>query len=658
MIEFKNTEIELQRFRLRLMVAGAVVLVCFALLATRFVWLQVVRYGDYRAQAEDNRISIVPITPNRGVISDRNGRVLARNYSAYTLEITPSKLGRDLDAVIDDLAQLIEIEPYHRRRFKKLLEESKSFESLPLRTRLSDEEVAKFAAQRYRFPGVEISARLFREYPLGQTASHVIGYIGRISAQDEERIAQWENASDYVGTQYVGKVGVEQSYEKQLHGTTGFGEVEVSAGGRPVKTVSQTPAIPGDNLTLSIDVNLQRLVEDLYGERKGAFVAIEPKTGDVLAFVSKPTFDPNLFVEGIDPANWEALNSDPDKPLLNRPLRGTYPPGSTFKPFMALAALETGRRTPQFVIHDPGYFTFGGRQFRDSKPGGNGTVDLHKSIVVSSDTYYYQLANDMGIDAIHDFMKPFGFGQKTGVDIDGERIGVLPSTEWKRNAFKNPAARQWFAGETISVGIGQGYNSYTILQLAHAVAILANNGVAMRPHLVRSIEKAQTGEKHLTVPSQSYTIPLKREHIEFVKAAMADVARVGTAASVFGQAPYAVAAKTGTAQVIGIKQGEKYNAARIAERFRDHSLFIAFAPVEDPKIALALIVENGGWGSQAAAPIARKALDYWLLGKLPEPAPGARGREEAPAEESAPPEPTTEERGLPPVAQPDAGGGE
>ncbi len=655
MIEFKNTELELQRFQLRLFIAGVFVLLCFCGLFARFVWLQVVKYDDYHAQAEENRISVVPIAPNRGVITDRNGVVLARNYSAYTLEVTPSKLGRDLDAVIEDLATLVDIQPHHRRKFKKLLEESKSFESLPLRTRLTDDEVAKFAAQRFRFPGVEIRARLFREYPLGETAAHVIGYIGRISQRDEERIAQWENASDYVGTQYVGKIGVEQSYEKELHGTTGFEEVEVSAGGRAVKTLSRTPAQPGNNLVLSIDVKLQALVEELYGDRKGAFVAIEPKTGDVLAFVSKPTFDPNMFVEGIDPVNWEALNTDPDKPLLNRPLRGTYPPGSTFKPFMALAGLETGKRTPQFTIHDPGYFMFGNHQFRDSKAGGNGTVDLHKSIVVSSDTYYYQLANDLTIDTIHDFMKPFGFGQKTGIDIEGERIGVLPSTEWKRGAFKNAAAQRWYLGETISVGIGQGYNSYTLLQLANAVAILANNGVAMKPHLVRSVENVQTGEKRLTVPTQSYTIPLKREHIDFVKAAMVDVARVGTAAGVFGNAPYAVAAKTGTAQVIGIKQGEKYNASRIAERFRDHSLFIALAPADDPKIAIALIVENGGWGAQAAAPIARKALDFWLLGKLPD---AVKPAVEPSAAEPEVEEASPEERGLPPVTPPDVEGGE
>ena len=654
MTEFRDTERELHRFQWRIVVAGAFVLLCFGALVARFVWLQIIKHEDYHAQAEDNRISVVPIAPNRGVISDRNGVVLARNYSAYTLEVTPSKLGRPVDEVINELAAIIDIQPHHVRRFRKLLEDARRFESIPLRSRLTDEEVARFAARRFRYPGVEIRARLFREYPMGEVASHVIGYIGRISQRDEERISQWDNASEYVGTQYIGKVGVEQSYEKELHGVTGYEEVEVSAGGRAVKTLSSKPATPGNNLVLSIDIKLQQMVEQLYGDRRGALVAIEPTTGDVLAFVSKPTFDPNLFVEGIDPANWDILNNDPDKPLLNRPLRGTYPPGSTFKPFMALAALETGKRTPSYVIHDPGYFLFGGRQFRDSKAGGNGTVDLHKSIVVSSDTYYYQLANDMGIDAIHDFMKPFSFGQQTGIDIEGERTGVLPSPAWKRQAFKNPAAKPWFPGDTISIGIGQGYNSFTLLQLANAAAILANNGVAMKPHLVRSIEDVRNGEKRLTVPTQSYTIPLKRENVEFVKNAMVDVNRFGTGAGAFAGAPYAAAGKTGTAQVIGIKQGEKYDASKIAERHRDHSLFMAFAPAGEPKIAVALIVENAGFGARAAAPIARKVFDYWLLGKLPEDVKLTR-RAGDPGEgaEDPPTGPGAEELGLPPVLPPD-----
>ncbi|RCS58596.1 penicillin-binding protein 2 [Parvibium lacunae] len=608
---------QLQRFRFRALVALGFVCFCFSLLIARFVYLQVVRYEDYKAQAEDNRISIVPITPNRGLILDRNGVVLARNYSAYTLEITPSKLADELEYVIDELAKIIEIQARDRKRFKKMLEESKSFESLPIRTRLSDEEVARFAAHRYRFPGVDIKARLFRDYPLGEIASHVIGYIGRISQKDKQRIEEWEDAENYAGTEYIGKEGLEKRYEKELHGLTGYEEVEVSAGGRAIRTLSRSPAQPGNNLILSIDVRLQELAEQAFGDRKGALVAIEPKTGDILAFVSKPTFDPNLFVDGIDVENWKALNESPDRPLLNRPLSGTYPIGSTYKPFMALAALELGKRTASQAIADPGFFQFGNHRFRDDKEGGHGYVDMYKSIVVSCDTYYYLLARDMGIQAIHDFMQPFGFGQITGIDLDGEKRGILPSPEWKRKAYKRKEQQRWYDGETISVGIGQGYNAFTILQLAHATSTLANSGIVMKPHLVKMIENIRTGEKQLTVPKESYRIPLKEENLEVIRKALIGVTREGTSARAFAGTEYVSAGKTGTAQVIAIKQGEKYDAKKIASHFHDHALYMAFAPADEPKIALAVIVENGGFGAQAAAPIARQVFDYWLLGKKP-----------------------------------------
>jgi penicillin-binding protein 2 len=563
------------------------------------------------------------VVPNRGLILDRNGVVLARNFSAYTLEITPSKIRTDLDTLIDELATVVEIQPKDRKRFRKLLEESKNFESTPIRTRLSDEEVARFTAQRYRFPGVEIQARLFRQYPLGETASHVIGYIGRINQKEAEKIEDSEDAANYAGTEYIGKEGLEKSYEKYLHGTTGYEEVEVSAGGRAVRTLSRTPATPGNNLILSVDIELQKIIEDAFGERRGALVAIEPSTGDVLAYVSKPTFDPNLFVEGIDPQSWDQLNNSLDKPLVNRPISGSYPPGSTYKPYMALAALELGKRNFNSGISDPGFFMFGGHRFNDDKPGGHGHVDLHRSIVVSCDTFYYQLANDLGVDGIHDFMKQFGFGQITGIDLEHERTGLLPSTAWKRNAYKRPEQKKWYAGETISLGIGQGYNSFTPMQLAHAVANLANNGVVMKPHLVKIIENGVTHEKTLTVPKESYRIALKQENIDFIKQAMVGVTSEpgGTGVAAFLNAGYTSGGKTGTAQVVGLKKNEKgrsvYNAKEMAERHRDHSLYIAFAPADQPKIALALIVENGGFGAAAAAPIARKAFDYYLLGKRP-----------------------------------------
>ncbi len=617
MTTLKNTERELHFFRLRLSAAVVFVLLCFSLLLARFVWLQIIKHDHYAAQAEENRISILPSVPNRGLIVDRNGVVLASNYSAYTLEITPSKINGELQTVINDLARLVNIDAKDRKRFKKLMEESKNFGSIPLRTRLTDEEVARFTVQRFRFPGVEIQARLFREYPLGEIASHVVGYIGRINQKDAQKIDEMEDSANYNGTNYIGKEGLEKSYEKLLHGTTGYEEVEVSASGRAVRTLSRVSAIPGSNLILSIDIELQKIIEQAFGERRGALVAIEPSTGDVLAYVSKPTFDPNLFVDGIDQQSWDELNNSPDRPLVNRPLTGTYPPGSTYKPFMALAALELGKRTPTNSISDPGFYILGNHKFRDDKEGGHGNVDMYQSIVQSCDTYYYILANDLGVDTIHDFMKPFRFGELTGIDLEHERRGLLPSTAWKRKAYKNPATQKWYAGETISLGIGQGYNSFTPLQLAHATAILANNGVIMRPHLVKMIEDPVTRTKSLTVPRESGHIPLKQENIDIIKQAMVGVTKEGTSARVFANTEYISAGKTGTAQVIGIKKNEKYNAKLIAEHKRDHSLYTAFAPVDHPRIAIAVIVENGGFGAEAAAPIVRKALDYYLLGKRP-----------------------------------------
>ncbi len=630
MTEIKDTEREIQLFRFRLSVASLFILACFGVLMLRFVWLQAVRYNEYFERAESNRISVVPAVPNRGLIVDRNGVVLARNYSAYTLEITPSKIGRPLETVIDELAKIVDIQPRDRRRFKRQMEESKSFESLPIRTRLTDEEVARFAAQQFRFPGVDIQARLFRQYPLGQTASHMIGYIGRVNKREAERLEESEDAANYRGTDYIGKEGLEKSYERHLHGVTGYDEIEVSAGGRAVRTLSRHAPIPGKNLILSVDIELQKIVEKAFGDRRGALVAIEPETGDILAYVSMPTFDPNLFVDGIDTKSWEELNTSLDKPLLNRPLIGTYPPGSTFKPYMALAALELGKRTPEMAISDPGYFWFGNNKFRDDKEGGHGRVDMYRSIVQSCNTYYYMLGNDLGIDAIHDFMKPFGFGQLTGIDLENERRGVLPSTEWKRKTFKRPELQKWYAGETVSVGIGQGYNSFTPLQLAHAVANLSNNGVVMKPHLVKSVEDPLSKVRELTVPKESYRIPLQPQNIDVVKNAMIGVTKEGTSARSFANAPYVSGGKTGTAQAAAMSKTVKYEASRIAERLRDHSLYIAFAPADKPKIALAVIVENAGFGAAAAAPIARLAIDYYLLGKRPdEPVAKVEGSTEA-----------------------------
>jgi len=614
--ELRNYERELYQFRLRLAVAGFAVVAAFGLLGARFIFLQVFQHDVYASKAEDNRISIVPIPPNRGLILDRNGIVIARNYSGYTLEIFPRRV-KSVERTINELSELIEITPRDRARFRKVMVETRNPESVPIRTRLSDEEVARFAVNRFRYEGVEIKARLFRQYPFGEVASHAIGYMGRVNKDDQQRLEDEGIEPNYRGTDFIGRTGVEGSYEAELHGTTGFEQVEIDAAGRGIRTLSRTASQSGNNVALTLDIRLQQVAENAFGDRRGALVAIEPTTGGVLAFVSKPGFDPNLFVDGIDPQSWAELNSNPDLPLNNRAVAGVYPPGSTFKPFMAMAALELGKRTPRSTINDPGYFVFGDRRFRDSKPGGNGVVDLYKSIVVSSDTYYYQLANDMGIDAIAGFMKNFGLGSRTGIDVQGEAVGVLPSPEWKQARFRNPAQQKWFPGETISIGIGQGYNAYTPIQLAQAISTLANGGSIYRPHLVAHIDNPRTGDQRYIEPELVHQAALKKDNVEFVKRAMAGVNKEGTGARAFAGAQYTSGGKTGTAQVIAIKQNEKYDESKVAERHRDHSLFIAFAPIESPKIALAIVVENGGFGARAAAPIARTVLDYFLLGKAP-----------------------------------------
>jgi penicillin-binding protein 2 len=621
-VEIRNAQLELHHFRTRLLVAVGLVLALFALLGARFAYLQVFQYEQLLTLAEANRIAILPVVPHRGLIFDRNGVVLASNYSAYTLEIRPDQV-RNMSALLDELGTLVEIGPRDRRRFGRLAEETRGVGSLPIRTRLSDEEIARFAANRFRFPGVEINARLFRQYPLGEMFAHAVGYIGRINEGELRHLEREGHIANYRGTDYIGKTGIELSYERLLHGTTGVEKVEVDSGGRPVRTLSRTPPVPGADVVLNIDARLQQLAYDALGDHRGAIVAIEPATGAVLAFVSKPGYDPNLFVEGIDPQSWNELNHSPDRPLLNRALSGTYPPGSTFKPFMALAALASGRRTPQQTIRDPGYFQLGGRMFRDSRVGGHGVVDMYKSIVVSSDTYYYTLAHEMGIDAIARFVGRFGFGSRTGIDIPGEATGVLPSQEWKMRRL----GQRWYAGETISVGIGQGYNSYTPLQLASAVATLANDGVMLQPRIADYSEDFRTRTRSATPPVRARALDLDPAHLEFVKHAMVGVTREGTGARAFSGAAYVSAGKTGTAQVIGIPQGEKYDESRVPERLRDHALYVAYAPADHPTIALAVIVENAGFGARAAAPIARQIFDYYLLGQWPGAASASLQRE-------------------------------
>ncbi len=610
MNEFRKDKV--QDFRLRASFMAVLVLACFGLLVARLVYLQVWKHDDFFSISEDNRIALLPVQAPRGEILDRHGKPLVQNTVTFSLEIEPYRVA-DLDATLDHLKSLIDLSDLDLHRFRRLKGELRRYDSIPLRPSLNDAEVARLAVHASNMPGVAVNVRSMRAYPLGDSSSHVLGHIGRISQADRDRIERDDMGQAYFGVSHIGKLGIEQSYEAVLRGKPGFDQVETTAGGRMVRSLERREPVPGKNLNLSLDAELQKIIEQAYGNRRGALVALAPKTGEVLAFVSMPNFDPSLFIDGIDATTWNSLNNSPDKPLLNRPLRGTYPPGSTYKPFVAIAALESGMRKPEDTINDPGFFMFGNHKFRDSNPRGNGIVNLKKAIVVSSDTYYYILARDMGVDLIHQYVSPWGFGTRTGIDLVGETQGILPSSTWKQERFKQP----WLAGENMSIGIGQGYNSFSILQLAAATAGLANRGTLMKPRLVRSVEDPVTGEVTEFAPEVLRQIIVSEKTLDLVIDAMAEVNRSGTGARIFAGAPYTVAGKTGTAQVISIGQNEKYNASKIAERFRDHSLYVAFAPVEDPQVALALIVENGGFGAAAAAPIARKVFDYVLLKKAP-----------------------------------------
>ncbi len=622
--ELRNHQREIHMFRLRLVLSLGFVLLLMLVLLGRFFHLQVIRKNEFRTMAETNSIKPMPIAPNRGQILDRNGVVLARNYSGYTLEIDPSKVS-NLENTIEELNKIVPISAKDRRIFKKLLAESHNYVSLPIRSRLSDDDAARFATQQYRFPGVEIKARLFREYPFRENASHLIGYIGRINEKDQQDLEADDEDENYRGTDYIGKGGIEKYYESELHGTTGFEQVEVDAGGRGIRTLSRTPPVSGDNLVLTIDAKLQEVAEQAFGKYRGALVAIDPTNGEVLAFVSKPGYDPNLFIDGIDTETWDELRNSPDVPLNNRILNGQYPAGSTIKPFMALAGLHYGTRTAEQTIHDPGYFMLAGssHHYRDWKSGGHGSVDMFKAIQQSCDTYFYGLATEMGIEKMHSFLSLFGFGNRSGIDLDGESPGVMPSEEWKQKRFQ----QRWFAGDTVSAGIGQGYVLVTPMQLAFAAAIIANNGVAYKPHLLRQLQPSGKPAQPVPPVQPAFDLHLDPDDLDLVKRAMVAVTKPGgTAAWAGSGAPYDIAGKTGTAQVIAIRQNERYIESQVGERNRDHAWFIAFAPADHPRIALAVLVENGGHGGVTAAPIARKVFDYYLLNKVPEPLQAPAGK--------------------------------
>ena len=588
-----------------LLVAGGLLL---SILLVRLLYLQVVSHEHYTTLSEDNRVNLQPLPPNRGLIYDRNGILLAENLPSYRLEITPEQVD-DMGATLGALEDIIEIRDNDRSRFEKLLARKPRFEAVPLRFHLNDEEVARFSVNRHRFPGVDITAGLARHYPQGPLAVHALGYVGRI----DEKALKILDSSNYRGTSHVGKNGIEKTYEELLHGKVGLQQVETTAQGRIIRVLNRTPPVSGSNLYLTIDSHLQKAAEAAFGDYSGSAIAIDPNNGDILAFVSLPTYDPNPFVNGIDYEAYAALRNNDKEPLFNRALRGQYPPGSTVKPFMGLAGLETGITSEHSKTYCPGFYMLAGkdRRYRDWKRTGHGTVDLNTAITQSCDVYFYDLAQSMGIDRIHDYLQHFGFGKAAGIDIQGELSGLLPSKEWKRSRRNQP----WFPGETIITGIGQGFFLVTPIQLAVATAALANGGQMLQPKIVHAEQEAESDEllPHHSQVVETITIG-EQQHWDMVINAMTDVVHGarGTARSIGKDSPYKIAGKTGTAQVFGLKQEEKYDAEAIAEKLRDHALFIAFAPIDDPKIAVAVIVENGGGGGSVAAPIARTILDAYL----------------------------------------------
>ena len=603
-IEVGDIEQSLSALKARLQLSIIIILGGYLLLVSRLFTLQIIQYDNHLLSAENNRIITLPIIPSRGLIYDRYGKVLAENRTDYALELNLNQIEK-VDELIYELSQIIPITSRDRRRFDKIrLESRKNNNPIPIRIHLSDVEVARFASQAWRFPGVNLQVRPLRHYPYREIGAHALGYISRINEREQQSLQEAGLEENYRGTDHIGKIGIEQYYEKLLHGTVGSQQVEVDSSGKIVRSLASTPPISGEHIRLSLDIQLQQMIEYAYRDRKGATVVFSAHTGEILALVSRPSFDPNLFVDGIELSNWEKLNNSPEKPLLNRALRGLYPPGSTFKPFMGLIALKTQHRRPDQTIYDPGYFDFGGHRFRDDKVGGHGRVNMIRSISDSCDTYYYMLANDMGIDTISKEMAEFGFGSPTGIDLEGELSGILPSPEWKIRRF----GQKWLKGETISVGIGQGYNTYSPLQLANALAQLVSNGASPKPHLLAS--------PPTSIPaSPPANTKWDQSHIAVIRSAMELVPKQGTAAGAFTGASYTSGGKTGTAQVFSMKADEIYNEKMVPEHLRDHAWYIAYAPANDPEIVVATLVENGGFGAQSAAPLVRQILDYLMLQK-------------------------------------------
>ncbi len=609
-MQIKDHIQEEQGFLNRAIIAALLVILALLLLIARMAQLQIVEHEHFTTLSKDNRLKLVPLPPTRGLIYDRNGVLLAQNRPAYSLELVPEKV-KDIPATLKRLRRYVPISDDDLERFSRLRRRKRRFDSVPIRVKLSLEEAARFAVVRHLFPGIDIKAQLLRHYPYPEATSHVLGYVGRISKRDLQQI----DTSNYAGTSYIGKTGVEKAYEAVLHGKVGVQQVEVNSVGRVVRVLEQTPPTPGEDLHLTLDINLQRIALEALGEHNGAVVALDPRTGGVLVLASKPGYDPNQFVEGISRADYRALQQDPNRPLYDRALRGQYPPGSTIKPFIGLGGLETGTIRYDTTLYCPGYYQLPGHEhkYRDWKKTGHGPMDLDSAITQSCDVFYYKLAHDMGIDAMSGFLDQFGFGRRTGIDLNGESRGILPSRAWKRRTRHQP----WYPGETIIAGIGQGYFLTTPLQLATATAAIANNGRLPRPRVVNYLE-TRGEHRSSPIPPHFQQISIRRQaDWDDVRRAMEHVVQGmrGTARRI--RTPYyTIAGKTGTAQVFSVGQEEKYDAEHVSKKNRDHALFIAYAPADDPQIAIAVVVENGGHGGSAAAPVARKVMDAWLLPRL------------------------------------------
>ncbi len=608
-ISIKDYLFESRLFLGRAVIAAIIIFIALSIIIARMIDLQVVSHEHYRTLSQDNRVKTEPLPPTRGLIHDSSGTLLAQNLPAFSLEVTPEKV-ENLELTLSEIGKILPISEHDRQRFMRLKKQRRRFDSIPIRVRLTEKEVALFATNRHRFPGVDIKAILLRDYPQGEAAAHVVGYVGRINQRETEKI----DLSEYSGTRHIGKNGIERSYEKELHGKVGVQQVEVNAKGRVLRVLESQPPTPGTNLRLFLNMELQR--EALAGLEgyNGAVAAIDPKTGGILVLASKPGFDANLFVDGISNKAYSALRDSPEKPLFNRALRGQYPPGSTIKPFIGLAGLELGVVEFAQTIPCFGFYQLPGQdhKYRDWKKQGHGQVSMMEAMVESCDVYYYSLARTLGIDRIEPFLEKFGFGSPTGVDITGELGGLLPSRAWKRESRNEP----WYPGETLIVGIGQGYLLTTPLQLASATATLAMHGKRITPRIVKSIESPDSGAGYIPTQPISSQLPIeKMEDWDDMREAMIQVVEGvhGTARSIRSK-KYSIAGKTGTAQVFTVAQEEEYDEDTIEKRMRDHALFIAYAPAEDPQIAVAVIVENGGHGGSVAAPIAKRIMDRYLLG--------------------------------------------